>query len=114
MLIVNLNESPSLLRNDLSGEQNWIKVKLQGMKSNRSAIETRVLAPLRRENAGAEPLQSIQLLFLQRWAPAFRPRKQYFGELWKCIARADLRRALKTDRAARGCSVVPNRGWAKT
>ncbi|HUK24457.1 MAG TPA: CRTAC1 family protein [Terriglobales bacterium] len=43
VLIVNLNEPPSLLRNDLSGKQNWIKVKLQGVKSNRSAIGARVL-----------------------------------------------------------------------
>ena len=44
MIIVNLNEPPSLLRNDLSGKANWIKVKLEGAKSNRSAIGTRVLA----------------------------------------------------------------------
>jgi len=43
ILIVNLNESPSLLRNDLRGRQNWIKVKLEGVKSNRSAIGARVL-----------------------------------------------------------------------
>ena len=44
ILIVNLNETPSLLRNDLIGNQNWIKVKLEGVKSNRSAIGARVLA----------------------------------------------------------------------
>ncbi len=44
ILIVNLNEPPSLLRNDLKGSQNWIKVKLEGVKSNRSAIGARVLA----------------------------------------------------------------------
>jgi hypothetical protein len=44
ILIVNLNEPPSLLRNDLRGHQNWIKVKLEGVKSNRSAIGARVLA----------------------------------------------------------------------
>lgn len=44
VLIVNLNEPPSLLRNDLSGKSNWIKVKLEGVKSNRSAIGARVLA----------------------------------------------------------------------
>jgi len=44
ILIVNLNEPPSLLRNDVSGDANWIKVKLQGVKSNRSAIGTRVMA----------------------------------------------------------------------
>jgi enediyne biosynthesis protein E4 len=46
ILIVNLNEPPSLLRNDLNdvaGKQNWIKVKLEGAKSNRSAIGARVL-----------------------------------------------------------------------
>jgi hypothetical protein len=43
VLIVNLNEPPSLLRNDLAEKQNWIKVKLEGVKSNRSAIGARVL-----------------------------------------------------------------------
>jgi enediyne biosynthesis protein E4 len=44
ILIVNLNEPPSLLRNDLKVKQNWIKIKLEGVKSNRSAIGARVLA----------------------------------------------------------------------
>jgi len=44
ILIVNLNEPPSLLRNDVKVKQNWIKVKLEGVKSNRSAIGSRVLA----------------------------------------------------------------------
>jgi enediyne biosynthesis protein E4 len=43
VLIVNVNEPPSLLRNDLAGTGNWIKVKLEGVKSNRSAIGARVL-----------------------------------------------------------------------
>jgi hypothetical protein len=43
ILIINLNEPPSLLRNDLSGNAKWIKVKLEGVKSNRSAIGARVL-----------------------------------------------------------------------
>ncbi|MBI3280004.1 MAG: CRTAC1 family protein [Acidobacteria bacterium] len=44
VLIVNLNEPPSLLRNDVSGGHNWIKIRLIGTKSNRSAIGTRVTA----------------------------------------------------------------------
>lgn len=44
ILIVNLNEPPSLLRNDIKQKQNWIKIKLEGVKSNRSAIGARVLA----------------------------------------------------------------------
>lgn len=42
VLIVNLNEPPTLLRNDLSGNHHWLKVKLIGTASNRSAIGSRV------------------------------------------------------------------------
>jgi hypothetical protein len=44
VVIVNLNEEPSLLRNDVSGGAHWLKVKLVGVKSNRSAIGARVTA----------------------------------------------------------------------
>jgi hypothetical protein len=44
MVIVNLNEPPSLLRNDVSGGGHWLKVKLVGVKSNRSAMGARVTA----------------------------------------------------------------------
>jgi hypothetical protein len=44
VLIINLNEPPSLLRNDVSGKNNWLKLKLVGLKSNRSAIGARVIA----------------------------------------------------------------------
>jgi enediyne biosynthesis protein E4 len=43
ILIVNLNEPPSLLRNDLGGTHHWLKIKLIGTKSNRSGIGARVL-----------------------------------------------------------------------
>src|SRR5205085_12427860 len=43
ILIVNLNEPPSLLRNDLSGNHHWLKIMLIGTKSNRSAIGARVI-----------------------------------------------------------------------
>jgi hypothetical protein len=44
ILIMNLNEPPSLLRNDMRGNDHSIKVKLIGTKSNRSAIGARVTA----------------------------------------------------------------------
>ncbi len=44
ILILNLHEPPTLLRNDLSGTAHWLKVKLEGVKSNRSAIGGRVTA----------------------------------------------------------------------
>ncbi len=43
VVIVNLNEPPSLLRNDLKGSDHWLKIKLIGTKSNRSAIGARVV-----------------------------------------------------------------------
>ena len=44
ILIMNRNERPSLLRNDSPKENHWIKIRLEGTKSNRSAIGARVLA----------------------------------------------------------------------
>lgn len=44
ILIVNLNEPPSLLRNDLRGTDHWLKVLLAGTASNRSAIGAQVIA----------------------------------------------------------------------
>jgi len=44
ILIMNQNEPPSLLRNDVSGDYHWLKVKLVGTKSNRSAIGATVVA----------------------------------------------------------------------
>jgi hypothetical protein len=41
-LILNLNDPPSLLRNEGGNEQNWIKVKLIGKQCNRTAIGARV------------------------------------------------------------------------
>jgi enediyne biosynthesis protein E4 len=44
VLIMNRNEPPSLLRNDAPKDNRWIKIRLEGTKSNRSAIGARVLA----------------------------------------------------------------------
>jgi hypothetical protein len=44
ILIMNVNEPPSLLRNDVSGGGRWLKVRLEGVKSNRSAIGATVIA----------------------------------------------------------------------
>jgi hypothetical protein len=39
-----MNEPPSLLRNDVSGSNHWLKVLLVGAQTNRSAIGSRVTA----------------------------------------------------------------------
>ena len=44
IVVINMDEPPSLLRNDVRGNGNWLKVFLVGTKSNRSAIGSRVVA----------------------------------------------------------------------
>ena len=43
VVIMNQNEAPSLLRNDAPAANHWLKVQLEGTKSNRSAIGGRVV-----------------------------------------------------------------------
>jgi len=43
VVIMNRNEPPSLLRNDAPAGNHWIKVRLEGTKSNKSALGSRVL-----------------------------------------------------------------------
>jgi enediyne biosynthesis protein E4 len=42
VLVLNMNDLPSLLRNDGGNRQNWIKIKLIGTQCNRTAIGARV------------------------------------------------------------------------
>ena len=43
VLIMNVDEPPSLLRNDAPAGHNWLKIRLEGTKSNRSAIGARAV-----------------------------------------------------------------------
>jgi enediyne biosynthesis protein E4 len=72
ILIANLNEPPSLLRNDVSGNSNWIKVKLLGVKSNRSAIGARVTARYGRLEQAQEVLSQSSYL-------SVNDRRLHFG-----------------------------------
>jgi len=55
LLIVNLNEPPSLLRNDVTGSNHWLKLKFRATKSNRSAIGVRALV----KYGGRQQLQEV-------------------------------------------------------
>jgi enediyne biosynthesis protein E4 len=62
ILIMNQNEPPTLLRNDVTGNRHWLKVKLIGVKSNRSAIGAQVIASYgERKHAKAVTAQSAYL-----------------------------------------------------
>jgi hypothetical protein len=43
VLVMNMNEPPSLLRNDYSGANGWIEVKLLGTRSNRAGLGAMVI-----------------------------------------------------------------------
>ena len=62
ILVVNMNEPPSLLRNDVSGADHWLKVLLVGTASNRSAIGAQVVVSFgERKQAQAVLAQSSYL-----------------------------------------------------
>jgi len=42
VLVVNLNDRPSLYRNDANNKNHWIAFRLEGTRSNRDAIGTRI------------------------------------------------------------------------
>ena len=72
VLVMNMNEPPSLLRNDVSGNGHWLKVLLVGVKSNRSAIGARVVARYGEPQPGAGGDGAVELLLRQRPPPALR------------------------------------------
>ena len=43
VLVMNMNEPPSLLRNDYAGGNGWLELKLEGTRSNRAAIGATVI-----------------------------------------------------------------------
>src|SRR5438477_533094 len=118
ILIINLNEPPSLLRNDLTGKSNWIKVKLDGVKSNRSAIGARVLV----HYGGKTQAQAV---LSQSSFFSCSDSRLHFGLGNSTLADIDvywpsgLHETFKHIPANRlitlkeGVGPVPNRGWAK-
>jgi hypothetical protein len=72
ILIVNLNEPPSLLRNDVTGGGHWLKVLLMGTKSNRSAIGATVIA-------GYSGRKQAQAVMAQSSYLSVNDRRLHFG-----------------------------------
>jgi hypothetical protein len=119
IVIINLNEPPSLLRNDLSGKANWIKIKLEGAKSNRGAIGSRVLA-----HYGGKT-QAQALLSQSSFFSCNDPRL-HFGlgssasvdlEIFWPNGMHESYKGLPANRLVtirEGTGVVPNRGWSKS
>ena len=118
VLIVNMNEPPSLLRNDVQGKQNWLKIRLEGVKSNRSAIGARVIAHY------GDKVQAQALVSQSSYYSCNDPRL-HFGLGTSTAADLEIywpsglheriqkipSNQLVTIRESKG--IVPNRGWAR-
>ena len=118
ILIVNLNEPPSLLRNDVRGDHHWLKVKLLGTKSNRSAIGARVVV----HYAGKKQAQEV--MSQSSFYSANDPRL-HFGLGAEKTADVEVRwpsglvehfKAVAADQLIvlkEGSGIVPGAGWSK-
>ncbi len=118
VVIINMNEPPTLLRNDVSGQQNWIKIFLEGVKSNRSAIGARVLVHY------SGKVQAQARVSQSSYYSACDPRL-HFGLGESKIVDIDVvwpggqREALKNVPANQlitireGVGIVQNRGWSR-
>ena len=118
VLIMNMNEPPSLLRNDLKSLQNWLKVKLEGVKSNRSAIGSRVVARY------GTHVQAQAVVSQSSYYSCNDPRL-HFGlgaakeveiEVFWPSGMREVHRGIAANQLItirEGTGVVPNRGWAR-
>jgi hypothetical protein len=119
IVVVNLNEPPSLLRNDLTGKVNWLKVKLEGTKSNRSAIGARILA-----HYGGKT-QAQALLSQSSFFSCNDPRL-HFGlgtsvsvdlEIFWPSGLHESYKGMSANQLLtirEGVGIVPNRGWSRS
>jgi hypothetical protein len=116
MLVVNLGEPPSLYRNDVSGKNHWIKIRLEGTASNRTAIGARV-------EIAANGRKQMKELQSQSSFLSCNDFRLHFGLGGALVADVAVRwpsgqhqtlTALKTDQLytiKEGLGIVPNRGW---
>jgi hypothetical protein len=116
MLVVNLGEPPSLFRNDVSGKNHWIKIRLEGTVSNRSAIGARIEVIA----GGAKQMKEVQSQSSFLSCNDFR---LHFGLGSALVADVSVRwpngkrqslTALKADQLytiREGAGIVANRGW---
>lgn len=118
ILIMNQNEAPSLLRNDAPDKNHWLKVKLVGTKSNRSAIGARVLVHY------GTSIQAKEVLSQSSYLSANDPRLHFglgsateaeISVRWpsglKEIVKSIPANQLVTIQEGKG--MIKNAGWAK-
>jgi hypothetical protein len=118
ILIVNLNEPPSLLRTDLRGAHHWLKIKLVGTKSNRSAIGARVLVRYGRKMQAQEVLSQSSFYSVNDMRLHFGlgPEKMADIEIRWPSGRQEKLKAVAADQfitVKEGTGIVAGAGWSK-
>jgi hypothetical protein len=118
ILVINMNEPPSLLRNDCDPKQHWIKVRLQGTKSNRSGIGARVIV----HYAGKSQVQPV---VSQSSYYSCNDSRLHFGlgsvtsvdiDIYWPSGTRETYRTIAVDRLVTICEgkgIVPNLGWKR-
>ncbi len=105
VLVMNMNEPPTLLRNDAPTTNGWIEVRLEGTRSNRAAIGATVIADRGRAQADAgassarrATTRTTTSACTSAWGR--RPARRRS----KCTGPAGKRRCCTTSRGARSCA----------
>jgi enediyne biosynthesis protein E4 len=118
ILIVNLNEPPSLLRNDMRGDHHWLKVKLMGTKSNRSAIGARVVVHYGGKKQAQEVMSQSSFYSSNDPRLHFGLGAEKTADIeirWPSGTRENLK-AVAADQlivVKEGAGIVPGAGWGK-
>jgi enediyne biosynthesis protein E4 len=118
ILIVNLNEPPSLLRNDVRGASHWLKLKLVGTKSNRSAIGARVVVRYGKKTQAQEVLSQSSFYSVNDSRLHFGLGVEKSVDIairWPSGLHEQLK-AVAADQlivVKEGAGVVPGQGWSK-
>jgi hypothetical protein len=116
MLVVNIGEPPSLFRNDVSGKNHWIKIRLEGTLSNRTALGARVELTANGKKQMKELQSQSSFLSCNDFRLHFGLGNALVADLtvlWPRGQRQSLT-ALKADQLytiKESTGIVPNRGW---
>jgi enediyne biosynthesis protein E4 len=119
ILIVNMNEPPSLLRNDMRGANHWLKIKLVGTKSNRSAIGARVVAHYGKKMQAQELLSQSSFYSVNDSRLHFGLGLEKSADItirWPSGLREELK-AVAADQlivVKEGAGIVHGQGWSKS
>jgi hypothetical protein len=118
VLVVNLNEPPSLLRNDLRGSNHWLKLKLVGTKSNRSAIGARVVVRYGKKSQAQEVLSQSSFYSVNDARLHFGLGPEKTADIairWPSGLRQDLKDVAADQLIVvkEGTGILPGQGWSK-